>query len=127
MKKLSLFIVEDDVIQRFVLEKMAETIGLHVNGSADDGEEAIEDITRLRPHIILMDINLNGSISGIEVARKALKIYKPSIIFITANSNKREETRLRELDSYHFITKPVSYQKLRSAIEAASQNHNSEE
>jgi len=116
---MSLFIVEDDAIQRFVLERMAANLGLHVCGTSNNGADSIVEIIRLKPDLILMDVQLKDSVSGIDVARQTLNTYKPGIIFITANSEKEHETRISGLASHHFIPKPVSYHKLQSAIESA--------
>ena len=109
LNKLSLYIVEDDPIQRFVLEKMAENLGLHVFGSADNAPEAVREILRHKPDLILVDIQLRNETNGIDVAKTILDSFQPAIIFITANSDLKIETQLSNLSSHYFIQKPVSY------------------
>jgi CheY-like chemotaxis protein len=117
LKKLTLYIVEDDPIQRFVLERMAENLNLHILGSADNGSDAIREILRFEPDLILMDIQLRDGTSGIEVAEKILRSSRPAIIFITANSDLKEQTQLSGLSFHHFISKPVSYHELLNAFD----------
>jgi len=116
LKKLSLYVVEDDPIQRFVLERMSENLGVHVLGSADNGSDAVREILRHKPDLILMDIQLGEGKNGIEVAKSILATFRPTIIFITANSDLKNETQLIELPAHHFIPKPVSYHELQKAI-----------
>ncbi len=116
LKKLTLYIVEDDPIQRFMLEHMANNLGLNVIGTADNGTDAINEILAYEPDLILMDIQLRSDTSGIDVAKAILNSCRPGIIFITANSDMREDTRLSELPSHHFLAKPVSYYELEHTI-----------
>lgn len=41
-KKLSVFIVEDDLFQVFILEKMVNSLGYEVIGKSSSGEEAVQ-------------------------------------------------------------------------------------
>jgi CheY-like chemotaxis protein len=116
LETLTLYIVEDDPIQSLMLERMAENLGLNVIGSADNGTDAIHDILAYEPDLILMDIQLRCDTSGIDVAKAILTSCRPGIIFITANSDMREDTRLSELPSHHFLAKPVSYHELQQTI-----------
>ena len=109
MNKLSLYIVEDDPIQRFVLEKMAENLGLHVFGSTDNAPDAIGEILRHKPDLVLLDIQLRNETNGIDVAETILNSFRPAIIFITANSDMKKEPRLSNLPNHYFIQKPVTY------------------
>lgn len=54
---------------RFVVRA---TAGMEVVGEAGTGEEAITMADSVRPHLVLMDINLPG-ISGIEATRQIMK------------------------------------------------------
>jgi DNA-binding NarL/FixJ family response regulator len=71
-------IVEDDALSR---EKLAGLIsradGLRCIGTFADGEKALAEIPRLKPDVVLMDINLPG-MSGIECVR-SLKVLLPSV------------------------------------------------
>lgn len=62
-------IVENEPLFREVLERTldAET-GLQVVASTDSGEQAIRIAKEIKPDVILMDIELQGEIYGIEAA-----------------------------------------------------------
>lgn len=113
---MSVYIVEDNPIQRYVLERMIENLGMDVVGTTDSGTEAIHDILMHEPEIVLMDIQLKNDTSGIDVAKTVLSSYQPAIIFITANSNMKNVTKLINIPSHHFITKPISYHELQKAV-----------
>jgi CheY-like chemotaxis protein len=117
-----IYIVEDDPIQRFVLERMAENLGMTVIGTTDNGADAIQDILTYEPDLILMDIHLKNNTSGIDVAKTILNTCQPAIIFITANSDMKDKTKLSELSFHHFIAKPVSYHELQKTVASISSN-----
>ena len=121
MNKLSLYIVEDDPIQRFVLEKMAENLGLHVFGSTDNAPDAIGEILRHKPDLVLLDIQLRNETNGIDVAKTILDSFQPAIIFITANSDMKSETQLSNLLSHYFIQKPVTYYDFQNILTSIEQ------
>lgn len=110
------FIVEDEMIQAVILEKTIEKFGFEIVGRAKSGEKAIRMIEELRPDIITMDIQLEDTIDGINVADKIQEYYLPEVIFITGNSDSLNYTRAKEVGFVAFITKPVQKEELRTAL-----------
>jgi CheY-like chemotaxis protein len=111
------FIVEDEMIQAVILEKTIEKFGFEIVGSAKNGENAIKMIEELRPDIITMDIQLEDTIDGINVADKVQQHYLPEVIFITGNSDSLNYSRAKEVGFVAFITKPVQVEELKKALE----------
>jgi CheY-like chemotaxis protein len=111
------FIVEDEMIQAVILEKTIEKFGFEIVGSAKNGENAIKMIEELRPDIITMDIQLEDTIDGINVAHKVQQHYLPEVIFITGNSDSLNYSRAKEVGFVAFITKPVQVEELKKALE----------
>lgn len=110
------FIVEDEMIQAVILEKTIEKFGFEIVGRAKSGEKAIKMIEELRPDIITMDIQLEDTIDGINVADKIKQYYLPEVIFITGNSDSLNYTRAKEVGFVAFITKPVQREELKTAL-----------
>src|SRR3954454_5742888 len=62
-------IADDHPVYLSGLRMLLEMIGtVEVVGEARTGKEALSEIYRLRPHLVLMDVNMPGT-SGIEVTR----------------------------------------------------------
>ncbi len=83
--KISILIVDDHPLFRDGLQKaLALEDDLFVVGEAADGEQALRAVERLRPAVILLDINL-PTINGLQVARQ-LKAEHPqmAVVFLTA-------------------------------------------
>lgn len=74
-------IVEDDAVLRQSLEwLLTQTEGFACAGTCRTGEEAVKLLPKLKPHVVLMDLNL-PQMSGTECIRK-LKEVMPKVPFI---------------------------------------------
>lgn len=93
-----MLLVDDN---HFVREAVATAIyddtRFAVIGEAASGEEAIESARRLRPSLILMDINLPG-ISGIEATRK-IRAEHPDLRVVGLSVQNDPETRRSMLEA----------------------------
>ena len=69
------------------LENRLEFLGYTVVGIAGSGPEAIDKSVEWTPDIVLMDINLNSDLDGIEAAVKIREILDVPVIFMTAYSD----------------------------------------
>lgn len=66
---LTVLIVDDHEGFRQVARALLEAAGIRVVGEAADGESAIAEAERLRPQLVLLDVQLPG-IDGFEVAAR---------------------------------------------------------
>ena len=70
MEEIRVLIVDDQEPFRRAMGAVVEaTDGFVVVGSATSGEESVAAAAELRPHLVLMDVNLPG-IDGIEATRR---------------------------------------------------------
>jgi CheY-like chemotaxis protein len=77
-------IVEDEVIVADDLECQLKQIGYETIGIAASGEEALSLAEQTRPDIVIMDIQLQGRMTGIEAANSIQRKTGAAIIFVTA-------------------------------------------
>ena len=66
------------------LKAMITNLGHEVVGVVATGEEAITRAYKSNPDLIMVNIKLNGNMSGVEAGRKITDLYKIPVIFITA-------------------------------------------
>jgi len=113
-----ILLVEDEEI---ILADLARTLrkqGYEIAGTAASGEEAIEAAAGTKPDLVLMDVRLQGSINGLEAARRIREASEVPILFITANSIELAPDIAELPGHYGSITKPFSPNQLRETIEA---------
>ncbi len=120
MNKQLILIVEDNELQRGLIEKMAQTAGLHAD-LASDGREAIEALIRNPAYAaIMMDIGMLR-MDGLECTRRIrdleLGTFKHvPIIAITARQGEAARKECLEAGMDDYLSKPFSQQQFQSMI-----------
>lgn len=114
--KTSVLIVEDEALIALDLRERMLRFGYHVNGMAHSIEEARLSISRMMPDVILLDIMLQGSATGLDLARDMLAMGVP-VIFITAYADDQTISRAQGCKPYGYIVKPFNDRELVAMIE----------
>ena len=86
--------------------------------AASSGESAIEMAAVEQPDLLLLDIILNGSMDGYEVARRIREFSDIPIIMLTAKVRESDLLRGFEAGADDYITKPFSSKELLARIHA---------
>jgi DNA-binding LytR/AlgR family response regulator len=116
-KMNSILIVEDEMIIAANISLQLTHLGYEVIGIIPRAEGVLPQLTKQIPDIILMDINLNGDLDGIELVHLIQKEFKIPIIYLTANSNEAHFNRAKGTNPYAFVSKPFKKLDLQRAIE----------
>jgi DNA-binding NarL/FixJ family response regulator len=66
---LRVLIVDDHASFRATARRLLEVEGYEVVGEAGDGASALEEVARLRPDVVLLDVQL-PDMDGFEIARR---------------------------------------------------------
>jgi two-component system, LytTR family, response regulator LytT len=113
---MKILIVEDDPLMAFSIENMLNEMGNYeVIGICKNGTSALKVIELNKPHLILMDIKLEGSLNGIELARLILPKSIP-IIFISSYDDYDYFNQTLMLPNCSFLIKPFHKFTLASTI-----------
>ncbi len=118
MMKTKILIVEDEIITAMSLQHLLEHWGYGMCEHASSGKEAIEKAEREKPDIVLIDISLNGEITGIEAARQIRSRFCAPIIFITGYSDKETIKEAKNVDPVGYFVKPIDFNKLKLTIDS---------
>jgi CheY-like chemotaxis protein len=97
----------------FILEMEGFTVA-----TAEDGEQALEQVARLRPPVVLLDAMMPRR-DGFDVCRtiKAdASLASTHVVMLTAMGQKRDRDRAREAGADHFVTKPFDEVELLSLL-----------
>jgi DNA-binding NarL/FixJ family response regulator len=81
---LTVLIVDDYEEFRQVARAVLEADGIQVVGEAADGRSAITEAERLRPQLVLLDVQL-PDIDGFEVAAKLSEASNPPAVVLTSS------------------------------------------
>ena len=116
---VDIFVVEDETIVAEAIMSKLKKARYNVVGSAERGEEAIEEISKLHPDIVLMDIQLAGEIDGIDTAALIHKTHKIPIIFLTAYVDAPTLERAKQVSPFGYLIKPFRERDMQATIEMA--------
>ncbi len=118
-RNATVLLVDDEDTLRRVMKDLLEREGYKV-AEARDGVEALDEVDRRAPDVIVLDLNLPG-MDGYTVLAKLRS--RPStrhvpIIVLTAKGDEDNEVRVFELGADDFLTKPFRARALSARLEA---------
>jgi DNA-binding response OmpR family regulator len=111
-----ILVIEDEPLTAFDNEVMIKDAGYDVVATHDDFEEAVAALDREKIDLILSDVRLRGSRSGIELAKEAKKRGVP-LLFVTGHP----PDNAPEL-AIGCLRKPYSERQLKRALDAVDQH-----
>ena len=123
MSTYRIAIIEDEMVIAATIAQVLKELHYDVVGKAGSYSEAVALIERTNPDLLLLDIRINGSRDGIEVANYVNEHFNCAIIFLTANSDRATIDRVKETEPLAYLVKPFQKEDLHTAIEIAMMNH----
>jgi len=117
--KKTVLLVEDEAALRHVLRDLLEREGFTVVEAAD-GVEALDEIDRSAPDVLVLDLNLPrldgyGVLSHLRARASTAKL---PVIVLTAKGDEDNEVRVFETGANDFLTKPFRPRALSARLRA---------
>src|SRR5262249_32487705 len=114
---LTCLIVDDSAFMRFHLKRMMDSFENVISSEAANGSEAIKEYGRLRPDLVLMNIVMHG-LEGVQTVKKICDADpNAKVIMISSVSYKEKVAEAMAAGAKWFISKPVTTEEPRKAIE----------
>lgn len=112
---MKILIVDDEPLARARLQDLLDDIGGHqVAGEASNGREALAQVQRLQPDLVLLDIRM-PELNGLEVALHLSRFENaPAIIFTTAYGD--HALKAFEANAVDYLLKPIRRTRLEQAL-----------
>ncbi len=118
-------IVEDELIIAEKIKKLLLGMGYEVCEPVSNYAEALQMIKEEKPDLLLLDINLNDTKDGIDLAQTVNEVFQLPFIFLTANSDSATIERAKKVKPNAYLLKPFSKDELYAAIEIVFNNFKS--
>ncbi|MEU3597425.1 response regulator transcription factor [Streptomyces sp. NPDC006798] len=108
------------VVRAGLLALLGSTPDIEVVGEAGSGEEAVAMAGKLRPDVVLMDLQLGAGIDGVEATRR---IASPDVhvLVLTTYDTDADITRAIEAGATGYLLKAERPEELFTAIHSAAQ------
>jgi DNA-binding NarL/FixJ family response regulator len=111
------FIVDDSTAMRVrIVDLLAPMRDVQIVGQAANAEAATAGILALRPHSVVLDLNLGGT-TGMQVM-KAVRPFAPDVVFIVLTNHAEEPYRRASMaaGAGYFLDKSNEFQQVREII-----------
>ena len=121
MSSSSILVIDDEPQIRRVLRSTLSFRGYEISEAAT-GEEGVELTGKLKPDLILLDVNLPG-ISGIEACKEIRRTSDAPIIMLTVRNAERDKVVALDAGADDYITKPFGIEELLARVRASLRRH----
>jgi DNA-binding LytR/AlgR family response regulator len=126
-KEIEILIIEDDALTAESTAMLLEEFGFTIKAIADSIESAISLLNKHSYDIALVDIDLNGKRSGIEIGNMISKLFKIPFIFVTGITDKAVIAEAVKANPAAYLVKPPNPETLFACIQTAIQNFNTQQ
>jgi len=120
-------IVEDELLIGIQLQHILQKYN-YPETSLYDNSDAVIDILGKQPvDLFLLDININGTIDGIQLAMLIKKVQNTPVIFVTSYADIETISRAKKAMPLGYIVKPFEDRDIYSSVEIALFRSNQQE
>jgi len=124
MHSFNILIVEDEILIADTIKRYLLKQGHHVVGIAINFDEAKDLYLEMKPDLVLLDIRLSGTKSGIEVAEFIQgQNQNTPYIFLTSQVDRISLDAAKKTMPAGYLSKPLQAESLMSTIEIVMHNH----
>lgn len=114
-----ILVVEDDAFIALDVKTALESAGYYVIGPVGTGEGAIEACANELPHLVLMDISLEGKMDGIQTASKIHSLAPIPVVFLSGLTDEATLQRARLVGPFGYMIKPFDEVELTTTVQLA--------
>ncbi len=113
---MRVMLVDDHALVRSAIRQALEAPDVVVVGEASSAEEALEMAPRLRPDLLLLDIDLPG-MSGLEAVRElAPRLPDTRVVMLTVSTDRRDLLDAVRHGAFGYLTKDLTGDALLRAV-----------
>ena len=118
---IKVLLVDDHELVRMGIRSLLEDVtGIDVVGEASSGEEAVQMVKKLHPHVVLMDVKMPG-MGGLEAIKRILRVDKTTkVLAVTVYGEEPYPSRVLQAGAVGYLTKGADMQEMVQAIKTVS-------
>jgi two-component system response regulator LytT len=122
MQACRILIVEDESLVAMDMERMLTDLGYDVLPNVNSYDDAVQLLDTTKPDLVLLDITLNDTKTGIDLSHVLQQQYKVPFIYVTSHSDKKTIDQALVTKPNGYLLKPFDANDLYTAIEVALSN-----
>lgn len=111
-----LLVDDHDLVRIGIKRLLSDVTGIEVVGEAASGEEAIDLVPKLKPNVVLMDVNMPG-MGGLEATKRLTRLAPDSkVLVVTVYGDEPYPSRVLQAGAIGYMTKGASVDEMVQAI-----------
>lgn len=122
MSRIRILATEDDTLHEEMLRITIEQLGYELIDVIYKPSSLFLKIDATKPDILLMDIDLGGDITGIDLVKGVNEKYDIPVIYVTSFADSDTFQKAKKTYPAAYIVKPYNESELQRAIELAINN-----
>ena len=126
MTNAKILIVENDESSAAHLAECLKDLGYAVCAAVSCGREAIEKAADACPDLALVDLGLEGKVSGLETAEQIGSRFDVPVMYLTDGAEEDLLQRAQATNSFGYVLKPFEARQLHLNIQTAVSMHERE-
>jgi len=119
MRKTKILVVEDESIVARDIRNMLVGLGYEVTDVVAGARAAVQKAQENNPDIVLMDVMLQGEITGVEAAEQIYTTFSIPVVYLTAYADSTTVQQAKKTEPFGYIIKPFEERELQTTIEIA--------
>lgn len=117
---IRVLLVDDHAVLRGGLERLlAGEPDIEVVGTAADGDEAVEEVRRTRPDVVLMDLQMPGT-DGVTATRRIVTEGGPDVLVLTSFSDAERIVAALDAGAVGYLLKDADPEDVIAGVRAVS-------
>lgn len=119
--RIRVVLVDDSYLVRQSVKAMLEfdTKEFEVVGEAENGLQAVEQVAKLQPDVVLMDVNM-PVMDGIAATIKIMEQSPAGVVIISIQGEQEYLRRAMKAGARDYLLKPFTYEELTGALRSAA-------
>jgi len=118
-----ILIVEDEPIIARDVAYMLEDLAYEVAGIIHDPKEVLPFLERETVNLVILDINLEDELTGIDLGHLIKHKYDIPFIYLTSYSDSATLERAKMTQPYGYLVKPIDIRNLKSTLSIVRYNY----
>ena len=117
MPSTTILLVDDHAMFRAGIKALLESeVGMEVVGEASTGDEGVDEVRKLKPSVVVMDLSMPGS-SGLEATRRIAALgLDAKVLVLTVHAEEEYLVPVLEAGASGYLTKTSADRDLIDAI-----------
>lgn len=116
---LQVYLIEEHVqVREALADRLSKIAGVELVGQAGDAQDALREVERLRPQVILIESKREDGL-GLELVRQAARsAWNPQVVVLTTYEVAWERRAVRRAGAHEYLLKEINSAELLKRIQA---------